>query len=178
AIPGYRGEVNVERLSQITRELGCAIVGASSEIAPADKRLYAIRDVTGTVESIDLITASILPNKLAAGLEGLVLDVKVGSGAFMVEMDEAEELAEALVETSQGLGCMTTALITDMNQPLISSAGNAVEVIEVMETLTGPQVSAPLWDLTCALGGELLALGGLAADAADGAGRIGMALQT
>ncbi|MCV2882910.1 thymidine phosphorylase [Actibacterium sp. XHP0104] len=178
AIPGYRGEVDTERLSRITRELGCAIVGASSDIAPADKRLYAIRDVTGTVESIDLITASILSKKLAAGLEGLVLDVKVGSGAFMVEMEEAEELAEALVETAQGLGCMTTALITDMNQPLISSAGNAVEVIEVMEALTGPQVSAPLWDLTCALGGELLALGGLAADAADGAGRIGMALQT
>ena len=178
AIPGYQAEVSVERLRQITASIGCAIVGASAEIAPADKRLYAIRDVTGTVESIDLITASILSKKLAAGLEGLVLDVKVGSGAFMKHMDEAEDLAEALVETAQGAGCMTTALITDMSQPLIAAAGNALEVIEVMETLTGSGVTPALWDLTCALGGELLALGGLAADAADGAGRIADAMDS
>ncbi len=178
AIPGYRAEVSVERLRVITEQIGCAIVGASGDIAPADKRLYAIRDVTGTVESIDLITASILSKKLAAGLEGLVLDVKVGSGAFMKDMQAAEDLAQSLVETAQGAGCMTTALITDMNQPLVASMGNALEVIEVMDTLTGTGVTPALWDLTCVLGGELLALGGLAADAGDGAGRIAQALES
>ncbi|MHC0054548.1 thymidine phosphorylase [Actibacterium sp. D379-3] len=178
SIPGYRAEVPIDRLREITANIGCAIVGASGEIAPADKRLYAIRDVSGTVESVDLITASILSKKLAAGLEGLVLDVKVGSGAFMKDLEDAEDLAEALVETAQGAGCMTTALITDMSQPLVGAAGNALEVIEVMETLTGTGVTPALWDLTCALGGELLALGGLAADAADGAGRIARALES
>ena len=150
AIPGYTSQVSTERLQRLTEEIGCAIVGASAEIAPADKRLYAIRDVTGTVESIDLITASILSKKLAAGLEALVLDVKVGSGAFLASMEEAEALAEALVSTAQGAGCMTCALITDMDEPLIAAAGNALEVIEVMETLTGTAVTTRLWDLTVA----------------------------
>ena len=176
SIPGYGTQVSVERLKEITADIGCAIVGASGDIAPADKRLYAIRDISATVESVDLITASILSKKLAAGLEGLVLDVKVGSGAFMKDMAQAEELAGALVETAQGAGCMTTALITDMSQPLVPSAGNALEVITVMETLTGSDVDQALWDLTCALGGEALALGGLAADAGEGAQRIGAAL--
>ncbi|OLS51042.1 thymidine phosphorylase [Rhodovulum sulfidophilum] len=178
SIPGYRGEVSLAGLKSITAQVGCAIVGASDDIAPADRRLYAIRDVSGTVESIDLITASILSKKLAAGLEALVLDVKVGSGAFMKDMDEAEDLARALVATAQGAGCMTAALITDMSQPLVGAAGNALEVIEVMETLTGTGVTPALWDLTCALGGEVLALGGLAADAADGAQRIGRAIES
>jgi len=177
SIPGYRGEVSVAQLKSITAQIGCAIVGASADIAPADRRLYAVRDVSGTVESIDLITASILSKKLAAGLEALVLDVKVGSGAFVKEMAEAEELARALVKTAQGAGCMTTALITDMSQPLVGAAGNALEVIEVMETLTGTGVTPALWDITCALGGEALALGGLADDAEDGAARIARALE-
>jgi thymidine phosphorylase len=178
AIPGYTTQVSIDRLKALTRDIGCAIVGASADIAPADKRLYAIRDVTGTVESIDLITASILSKKLAAGLEALVLDVKVGSGAFLAKMDEAEALAQALVTAAQGAGCMTRALITDMNEPLIAAAGNALEVIEVMETLTGTAVTPRLWDLTLALGGEALALGGIAADAEDGAGRIAQALES
>ncbi len=178
AIPGYTTQVSVERLRSLVEDIGCAIVGASAEIAPADRRLYAIRDVTGTVESIDLITASILSKKLAAGLEALVLDVKVGSGAFLAGMEEAQALAEALVSTAQGAGCMTRALITDMDEPLIAAAGNALEVIEVMETLTGTAVTTKLWDLTVALGGEALALGGLAADAADGEGRIARALES
>ncbi|PTW49530.1 thymidine phosphorylase [Rhodovulum kholense] len=178
SIPGYRSEVPVSTLKEITAQVGCAIVGASGDIAPADRRLYAIRDVSGTVESIDLITASILSKKLAAGLEALVLDVKVGSGAFMKDMEEAEDLARALVATAQGAGCMTSALITDMSQPLVGAAGNALEVIEVMETLTGTGVTPALWDLTCALGGEVLALGGLADDAADGALRIARALES
>lgn len=178
AIPGYRSDVPVEEFRRLVAEVGCAIVGASAEIAPADRRLYAIRDVTAAVESIDLITASILSKKLAAGLEALVLDVKVGSGAFMKTMAEGQALARALVATAQGAGCMTAALVTDMSQPLASTAGNALEVIEVMETLTGSAVSQPLWDLTAALGGEALALAGLAADADEGAGRIDEALES
>ncbi len=177
SIPGYRAEVATDTLKELTAQVGCTIVGASGDIAPADKRLYSIRDVSGTVESIDLITASILSKKLAAGLEGLVLDVKAGSGAFMKDMGDAQALAHSLVETGQNAGCMTTALVTDMNQPLVPSAGNALEIIEVMELLTGGDVHQPLWDLTCALGGELLALGGLAADATDGAGRIASAIE-
>ncbi len=178
AIPGFRTGLSEDQLRAQLLQTRCAIVSASAEIAPADRRLYAIRDITGTVESIDLITASILSKKLAAGLEGLVLDVKVGSGAFMKTMAEAEALARALVSAAQGAGCMTSALITDMSQPLATAAGNALEVIEVMETLTGTSVNAVLWDLTAALGGEALALGGLAADAEDGAGRIDAALQS
>jgi thymidine phosphorylase len=178
AIPGFRTGLSEEVLRSQMAEVKCAIVAANAEIAPADKRLYAIRDVSGTVESIDLITASILSKKLAAGLEALVLDVKCGSGAFMKTMEQAEALARALVATAQGAGCMTSALITDMSQPLATAAGNALEVIEVMETLTGTSVNTALWDLTAALGGEVLALAGLSADAGDGAGRIEQALES
>ena len=178
AIPGFRTGLSEEALRAQMSDVHCAIVAASAEIAPADKRLFAIRDVSGTVESVDLITASILSKKLAAGLESLVLDVKCGSGAFMKTLERAEELARALVSTAQGAGCMTSALITDMSQPLATAAGNALEVIEVMETLTGTSINTALWDLTAALGGEALALAGLAADAADGTGRIVQALQS
>lgn len=177
AIPGYRTQIATDDLQDMVADIGCAIIGASADIAPADKRLYAIRDVTGTVPSIDLITASILSKKLAAGLEALILDVKVGSGAFMTTEAEALELAQALVTTAQGAGCMTSALVTDMNQPLAASAGNALEVIEVMEALTGNADDSLLVRLTIALGGEVLALGGLAADAADGEGRIARAVE-
>ena len=178
AIPGLRTGLGEDQLRRQMRDIRCAIVSASRDIAPADRRLYAIRDVTGTVESIDLITASILSKKLAAGLEALVLDVKCGSGAFMKTLEAAEALARALVSTAQGAGCMTSALITDMSQPLATAAGNALEVIEVMETLTGTSVNAALWDITVALGGEALALGGIAADALDGEGRITQALES
>jgi thymidine phosphorylase len=178
SIPGFRTGLTEAQLRQQLNDVGCAIVSASAEMAPADRRLYAIRDVTATVESIDLITASILSKKLAAGLEALVLDVKCGSGAFMKTLEEAEALARALVSTAQGAGCMTTALITDMSQPLATAAGNALEVIEVMETLTGTSVNAALWDITMALGGEALALGGLADDPDDGALRIEQALES
>lgn len=178
SIPGYRTDLTVDELQKMVRETRCIITGASADIAPADRRLYAIRDVTASVESIDLITASILSKKLAAGLEALVLDVKVGSGAFMKTMDQARALAQSLVSTAQGAGCMTTALITDMNQPLGCSAGNALEVLEAMETLTGTAVNQALWDLTAALGGEALALAGLAADADEGAQKIDDALET
>jgi thymidine phosphorylase len=178
AIPGYRCDQTVDALRRITREVGCAIVGASADIAPADRRLYAVRDVTGTVESIDLITASILSKKLAARLEALVLDVKVGSGAFMKSLPQARALARALVDTANGAGCTTAALITDMSQPLAAAAGNALEMVEVMETLTGQAISQNLWDLTVALGGEALVLAGLAGDALEGEDQIVEALSS
>ncbi|MEM9320187.1 MAG: thymidine phosphorylase [Pseudomonadota bacterium] len=175
AIPGLRTQMPVDILQDLVADIGCAIVGATDDIAPADRRLYAIRDVTGTVTSIDLITASILAKKLAAGSEALVLDVKVGSGAFMPDPEAAQTLARSLVETAQGAGTMTSALLTDMDQPLATSAGNALEVIAAMEALTGDGQSA-LARLSVMLGGEILALGGLAADADDGAGRIERAI--
>lgn len=178
AIPGLRTGIDPDRLRAIVADVGCAIVGATDDIAPADKRLYAVRDVTGAVESIDLITASILSKKLAAGLGGLVLDVKAGSGAFMRDRAGAQALARALVDTANGAGCPTVALITDMDQPLATAAGNALEVCEVMETLTCTSVSPRLWDLSCALGGEALALAGLAADPDEGGARIAAALRS
>jgi thymidine phosphorylase len=177
AIPGLRTQLTEADIQAQLRYCGGAIVAATADLAPADRRLYAIRDVTGTVESIDLITASILSKKLAAGLEALVLDVKCGSGAFMKTPERAEALARSLVAVAQGAGCMTSALITDMSQPLATAAGNALEVIEVMETLTGTSVNTALWDLTVALGGEVLAMAGLAADVADGEARIAQALE-
>jgi thymidine phosphorylase len=176
AIPGYGVEVDEARLRGIVGEVGCAIVGATGRIAPADKRLYAVRDVTGTVESIDLITASILSKKLAAGLQALVLDVKWGTGAFMERLEDARVLARSLVQTANGAGCPTRAMITDMNQPLALTAGNGLEVAEVMDTLTGAAITHTLWDLTVALGGELLALCGSAADAAKGGAAVAEAL--
>lgn len=172
AIPGFRTGLSESQLRAQLKDIRCAIVSASAEIAPADRRLYAIRDVSGTVESIDLITASILSKKLAAGLEALVLDVKCGSGAFMKTLEDAEALAMSLVATAKGAGCKTSALITDMTQPLAAAAGNALEVAEVMETLTGTSVHTALFDVTALLGGEALVLAGLAATAEDGTRRI------
>ncbi|PWE28874.1 thymidine phosphorylase [Maritimibacter sp. 55A14] len=172
AISGYRTDLDAAALACVTRDVGCAITGAGARLAPADRRLYAVRDVTATVESLDLITASILSKKLAAGLDGLVLDVKCGSGAFMVDEDAAHALARCLVDGAKGAGCPARALITDMNEPLARSAGNALEVANVIGLLTGAEVDARLWDVTVALGGEALALGGLAADAEAGAARI------
>jgi len=168
AILGVSTDVSAVKLKQILRKTGCAIVGATGAIAPADKRLYAIRDVTGMVESVDLITASILSKKLAAGLQGLVLDVKVGSGAFMKSEAEAVALARALVDVANGAGCPTAALITDMDEPLAPALGNAVEVGVCMEVLSGNRLAAPrLHDLTVALGARLLALHGEAESAAE-----------
>lgn len=160
SISGLSTSVDETQFKRIIDQAGCAIVSANADIAPADKRLYAIRDVTATVESLDLITASILSKKLAAGLNGLVLDVKVGSGAFMKSLDEARALATALVETSNSAGCPTTALITDMNTPLATSLGNALEVAEVMKVLHGKERGA-LYELTLALGAQLLFSGGV-----------------
>ena len=161
AIPGLSTEVSEAVFRKITTEAGCAIVAASQDIAPADRRLYAIRDVTATVESLDLITASILSKKLAAGLDALVLDVKCGSGAFMKTAEDARALAQALVSTANAAGCATEALLTDMSQPLAPSLGNALEVAESMKVLTG-QTRGRLAELSIALGAGLLVQAGLA----------------
>lgn len=171
AIPGVTTQVGQERLADIVAQVGAAIVGATAQIAPADKRLYAIRDVTATVESLDLITASILSKKLAASPDALVLDVKVGSGAFMKTVDDAHALATALVETANAAGCRTSAVITDMNQPLARSLGNALEVAEIMRALTSGEVSL-LSQLSSALGGVLLADAGLVGSVDEGRSRI------
>ncbi len=175
SIPGVTTALDGARFAEVVRDAGCAIVSASAEIAPADKRLYAVRDVTGTVDSLDLITASILSKKLAAGLEGLVLDVKLGSGAFMKRHEDARALAGALVSTATAAGCPTQALITDMSQPLAPALGNALEVDVSMQVLSGA-ARGRLLEITCALGGALLASGGLAADAAAGEAAIAEAI--
>ncbi|MGY6550078.1 MAG: thymidine phosphorylase [Roseinatronobacter sp.] len=172
AVPGYDTAPDAEKLRAVVRELGCAIIGQTADLAPADKRFYAVRDVTATVESRDLITASILSKKLAAGLDGLVLDVKCGNGAFMASVAEARALAQALVEVANGAGCRTSALLTDMNAPLAPAAGNAVEVAVALDFLTGRATFPRLWDVTCALGAEALVTGGLAADSTEGRARI------
>ncbi len=171
AIPGVTTQIGQTRLAQILNETGAAIVGATGQIAPADKRLYAIRDVTATVESLDLITASILSKKLAASPYALVLDVKVGSGAFMKTLDEARKLARALTETANTAGCRTSAVITDMNQPLAPALGNALEVAEVMKVMTSGQTS-PLAEISAELGGVLMADAGMCASAEEGRARI------
>lgn len=175
AIPGLRTDMSEAQLYQIVNAAGCAIVGATGQVAPADRRLYAIRDVTATVESLDLITASILSKKLAAGLDGLVLDVKLGSGAFMKRKEDARALAEALVETANAAGCRTSAVISDMNQPLAPALGNGLEVACAMRVLTG-QAAGPLAELSAVLGGLALAGAGLAQDEGEGAGVIRAAL--
>ena len=168
AISGLQIDVAIEDLQRIVGQVGCAIVSANADIAPADRRLYGLRDITATVPSIDLITASILSKKLAAGLEALVLDVKCGTGAFMQTPQEAVQLAQSLVDTAQSAGCKTTALVTDMNQPLARAAGNSLEMMEVMEALCSPKLDSDLIRLTISLGGEVLVQAGLAVDAAAG----------
>ena len=159
AIPGFRTNLDVDEILQVTDQVGCVITGASARIAPADKKLYALRDVTATVPSIPLITASIMSKKLAEGLDALVLDVKYGSGAFMKELASAQALAQSLVSTGERMGVRTTALLTDMNQPLGRMVGNAVEVDETIAALEG-NGPADLMEVTLELGAELLASAG------------------
>jgi thymidine phosphorylase len=172
SIPGYVTGPDIERFRKVVKEEGCAIIGQTADLAPADKRLYAIRDVTGTVESVPLITASILSKKLAAGLGQLVLDVKTGTGAFMATPEEARQLTESLVAVANGAGLKTSALITDMNEPLASAAGNAVEVANALDYLTGERRDMRLHQVTLALGAELLMLAGLASTAAEGTAKL------
>jgi thymidine phosphorylase len=161
ALPGYQALVPSERLAAVLRSAGCAIVGASETLAPADRRLYAIRDVTATVESVPLITASILSKKLAGGVGTLLMDVKVGNGAFCPTLEQARALARSLVEVAGGAGLPTTALLTDMNQVLGWSAGNALEVREAIDLLTGVAAEPRLLELILQQAAQLLWRGGL-----------------
>ncbi|MGY6565880.1 MAG: thymidine phosphorylase [Halomonadaceae bacterium] len=168
AIPGYDIAPSRERLRKLVREAGVAIVGQTSELAPADRRLYAIRDVTATVESLPLIVSSILGKKLACGLDALVMDVKSGSGAFMPTHEASFELAQTIAEVASRAGTPTTALLTDMSQPLAPCAGNAVEVREAIALLTGEKTGdkrdGRLLEVTRTLAAELLLAGRLSSD--------------
>ena len=172
AIPGFDIFPDDNRFREIIKDVGVAIIGQTSSLAPADKRFYATRDITATVDSIPLITASILAKKLAEGLDALVMDVKVGSGAFMPTYELSAQLAEAIVGVANGAGVRTTALLTDMNQVLASSAGNAVEVREAVQFLTGEYRNPRLFDVTMALCVEMLISGKLAKDDAEARAKL------
>jgi thymidine phosphorylase len=160
SIPGYTTQPDNALFRKVTKEAGCAIIGQTADLAPADKILYAIRDVTGTVENVSLITASILSKKLAAGLHALILDVKTGSGAFMPTLETSRELAESLVSVANGAGTKTAALITDMNEPLATAAGNALEIRNAVDFLTGKHRDPRLMEVTLALCAAALELTG------------------
>ncbi|GLQ53270.1 thymidine phosphorylase [Devosia nitrariae] len=176
SIPGYTTSPDNELFGKVVREVGCAIIGQTADLAPADKTLYAIRDVTGTVESIALITASILSKKLAAGLDCLVLDVKTGSGAFMPTLEKSRDLARSLVEVANGAGMKTSALITDMNEPLARAAGNGLEVRNAVDFLTGRHQDPRLKEVTLALCAEIVEMTGTAPDAATARKQVEEAL--
>ena len=167
SIPGYVSTPDRALFKKVVRDVGCAIIGQTADLAPADRILYAIRDVTATVESIPLITASILSKKIAAGLDGLVMDVKTGSGAFMTSLTDSRALAQSIASVANGAGLKTIARITDMNEPLANCAGNALEVRHAILHLKGEAVDQRLHDVTFALCADMLVLGGLARDDDD-----------
>jgi thymidine phosphorylase len=177
SIPGYVSQPDTDLFRKTVQKAGCAIIGATPDLAPADRIIYAIRDVTGTVESLDLITASILSKKLAAGLDALVMDVKFGTGAFMQKYEDAEALAKSIVGVANGAGMPTIGLLTDMNQVLGRTAGNAVEVREAIQYLKGESVDPRLHEVTASLTGELLVLGKLATDIKDARQKIATVLE-
>jgi thymidine phosphorylase len=176
AIPGYQTEPSSELFRKVVKDVGVAIIGQTGDLVPADKRFYSIRDNTATVESISLITASILSKKLACSLDALAMDVKVGSGAFMPTYEASEELARSIAAVANGAGTKTTALLTDMNQVLASCAGNAVEVKEAIDFLTGAYRNPRLYAVTMGLCAEMLLLGGLATDEADARAKLNRVL--
>jgi thymidine phosphorylase len=175
SIPGYQSAPDLEKFIKVVKEVGVAIIGQTAKLVPADRRLYAIRDVTATVESIPLITASILSKKLAAGLDALVMDVKTGSGAFMPIHEQSVALAQSIVAVAEGNGVRTSALLTDMNQVLGLNVGNGLEVLETVKYLRNETVDSRLDQVTTFLGGELLFLGGLTASSKAGRARIQLA---
>ena len=176
SIPGYDIAPDPSTLRAVVRAAGCAIVGQTADLAPAERRLYAVRDVTATHDSLPLITASILSKKLAAGLDALVMDVKVGSGALLPSLEAALELAETLLAVGGAAGLPIVALLTDMSQPLGHDVGNALEVREAIDFLTGRRREPRLYDVTTALASELLVLGGLAGDEGAAAAAVERAL--
>ena len=168
SIPGYGITPDAARFRKVVEDAGCAIIGQTGSLAPADRRLYAIRDVTATVDSIPLITASILSKKLAAGLQTLVLDVKIGNGAFMTSRGEAEVLARSLVDVANGAGVRTSALITDMNEPLADAAGNGLELRNAIEFLKGNKSGMRLETVVLAFAAEMLVQAKLVEGVAEG----------
>ncbi|AOJ72911.1 MULTISPECIES: thymidine phosphorylase [Burkholderia] len=178
AIPGYDVAPSVDALRRVVREVGVAIVGQTAQLAPADKRIYAVRDVTATVESISLITASILSKKLAAGVDALAMDVKVGTGAFMPTVEKSAELARSIVDVGNGAGMKTAATLTDMNEALAPCAGNAIEVRCAIDFLTGAARPARLREVSFALAAQMLTMGGLAANADDARRQLRVALES
>src|SRR6266850_3304568 len=176
SIPGYDTAPDLARFRAAVSDAGCAIVGQTADLAPADRRLYAIRDVTATVDSIPLNTASILSKKLAGGLDALVMDVKVGSGAFTTSLEAAIDLTESLLAVAEGAGLRASALLTDMSQGLGRHVGNALEVREALGVLTGHPGDDRLHTVTTALASELLVLGGLARDGAAAESAVEKAL--
>lgn len=176
SIPGYNALPEFAAFRRVVQDAGCAIIGQTSELAPADGRFYAIRDVTATVESVPLITASILSKKLAAGLDALVMDVKVGSGAFMSSMDNATQLAESIIATAAAAGLKTHALITDMNECLGDTAGNALEIAEAMEFLANEHREKRLDEVVLALCAEMLLMTSLASNQEDARERVERAI--
>ena len=177
SIPGYDAHPDEQSFKSLVKQVGCAIIGQTAELAPADQRLYATRDVTATVESIDLITASILSKKLAASLDALVMDVKTGNGAFAAEMSMAQVLSQSISQVATGAGVPTRCLITDMNQVLGRSVGNAVEMAECIEFLLNPaQADERLVDLTLELAAHMLDLSGVADNLNDAKDKASAAL--
>ena len=175
SIPGFRTGLSLEEAQRQVRRLGCAMFGQSKDIAPVDRKLYALRDVTATIDSIPLIAASIMSKKLAEGLNGLVLDVKTGSGAFMVDTEDAIALARTMIELGETHGCRTTALLTAMDRPLGRAVGNSLEIEECLITLQGEGPS-DLVEVILALGSEVLVSVGAAGDLAEARGRLEDAL--
>ena len=171
SIPGYNATPDLDTFREVVRDVGCAIIGQTPDLAPADRRFYSIRDVTGTVESVPLITASILSKKIAAGLQGLVMDVKMGSGAFMESPGKARELANSIIGTAARAGLRTHAVITDMNEVLGTTAGNALEIEESIRFLRNEVREARLNEVTIALCAEMLVVSGEAGDRAEAARR-------
>jgi thymidine phosphorylase len=176
SIPGYDPKPDFSRFREVVREAGCAIIGQTGELAPADRRFYAIRDVTGTVESIPLITASILSKKIAAGLDALVMDVKVGSGAFMKTLEQARALAESLIGTAGAAGLEVRALVTDMNEVLGTTAGNAVEIAESMRYLRNEVRNPRLDEVVCTLCAQMLLIVAVETDPGKALARVEQAL--
>ncbi len=172
SIPGYNATPDRDLFRRTVRDVGCAIIGQTADLAPADKVIYGVRDVTATVETIPLLTSSILSKKLAAGLDGLVMDVKTGSGAFMPEFPRSKELAESIAAVAGGAGLPTVALVTPMDQPLANAAGNAVEVRWTVDYLEGRHRESRLHGVTMALAAELLVLGRLAPDLDAALGKL------
>jgi pyrimidine-nucleoside phosphorylase len=177
SIPGFRTDLSLARATEQIERIGCALIGQTREIAPADRRLYALRDATATVESIPLISASIMSKKLAEGLTGLVLDVKRGSGAFLPELDRGLALARTMIALGADHGCPVVALITAMDRPLGQACGNALEVAESIMALRG-EGPPDLMRVTYALGAEMLVLAGVASDGDDALRRMEVAISS